>query len=260
MTPSGKRRSERAARSEPQQGPKRIVPLHGARAQAAPGTARLTYRGGPLLTSVEVVTAFWGSAWGSPPNAATAQRLNDFFKFVVASEYVGQLAEYSTPEHVIGPGRLVASAAVTDTEPDATVSDAAVQQMIDAHVGSRALPAATANTLYFALLPPGVVVQAGSDQSCHVFCGYHDRSAGGLYYAVVPYPDCAGCRGGLAAFDALTSVCSHELAEAITDPVPGLGWYDDANGENADICAWQNKQLGGFEVQLLWSNHAGACV
>ena len=132
--------------------------------------------------------------------------------------------------------------------------------MIEAQVAAGALPAATANTLYFTFLPPGVTVDAGGDQSCRVFCGYHDRSAGGLYYAVMPHPDCAGCLGGLAAFDAMTSVSSHELAEAITDPVPGQGWYDDANGENADICAWQNKPLGGYQVQLLWSNKAGACV
>ena len=259
MTPKGRHRPKRPAAQQPQECPKRIVPLHGAR-DVAPATARLTYRGGPLLTAVEVVTAFWGSAWSSAPNATTAQRLNEFFKFVVASDYVKQLAEYSTPEQTIGPGRFVTSAVLTDREPGATVSDGALQQMLEAHVASGALPAATANTLHFTFLPPGVTVQAGSDQSCQVFCGYHDRSAGGLYYAVVPSPDCAGCLGGLAAFDAITLVSSHELAEAITDPVPGQGWYDDANGENADICAWQNKRLGDYEVQLLWSNRAAACV
>src|SRR5207302_9519594 len=34
------------------------------------------------------------------------------------------------------------------------------------------------------------------------------------------------------------STTSHELCEAITDPVPGEGWYDDTNGEIGDICAW----------------------
>ena len=81
-----------------------------------------------------------------------------------------------------------------------------------------------------------------------------------MYYAVVPYPNCAGCLGNLGPLDALTSVCSHELAEAITDPVPGQGWYNDTNGEIGDICAWQNKKLGAYEVQLLWSNRAQACV
>src|SRR5947207_11397663 len=41
--------------------------------------------------------------------------------------------------------------------------------------------------------------------------------------------------------DALTSVSSHELAEAITDPVPGQGWYDDASGEMGDIARGRTR-------------------
>jgi len=62
----------------------------------------------------------------------------------------------------------------------------------------------------------------------------------------MPYPGCAGCLGSYASFVALTSTSSHELCEAITDPIPGQGWYDDANGEIGDICAWQTKQIGGY--------------
>lgn len=61
----------------------------------------------------------------------------------------------------------------------------------------------------------------------------------------------------MSALDALTGTSSHELCEAITDPVPGTGWYDDRNGEIGDICAWAFKKLGGHVVQLEWSNAAG---
>ena len=132
--------------------------------------------------------------------------------------------------------------------------------MLEGEVARKSVPAGTANTLYCAFLPPGVSVVAGSERSCQAFCGYHDRSAGGLFYAVVPYPNCSGCLADLQPLDALTSVCSHELAEAITDPVPGQGWYDETGGEIGDICAWQDKKLGAYEVQLLWSNRAKACV
>ena len=77
---------------------------------------------------------------------------------------------------------------------------------------------------------------------------------GDVFYAVVPYPGCQGCTGTLAVFDALTSVSSHELCEAITDPVPGQGWYDDVNGEIGDICAWQTRVVDGYTVQREWSN------
>jgi hypothetical protein len=69
-----------------------------------------------------------------------------------------------------------------------------------------------------------------------------------------------GLLGNLAALDALTSTSSHELCEAITDPVPGTGWYDDVNGEIGDICAWETRKLAAYTVQLEWSNTQKRCV
>jgi hypothetical protein len=76
----------------------------------------------------------------------------------------------------------------------------------------------------------------------------------------MPYPGCSGCLGGLTVLNALTATSSHELCEAITDPVPGTGWYDDTQGEIGDICAWQFKQVDGYTVQLEWSNKQNQCV
>jgi hypothetical protein len=76
----------------------------------------------------------------------------------------------------------------------------------------------------------------------------------------MPFPGCSGCTGGLTAANALTSTSSHELCEAITDAIPGQGWYDDHNGEIGDICAWKTKQIGAFTVQLEWSNKANKCL
>jgi len=246
--------------------PIRIVPLHrpselfvpGRRAKAP--AAELTFRGGPLLTSVQVFSVFWGAAWQQPPQQPLMQSLNGFLQFVVTSAYVDQLGEYSTPGQAIGHGRYTGTATVTDPAPGSSVNDSAIQQMLERQVAGKALPAATPNSLYCVWLPSGVTVVSANERSCQVFCGYHDRSPGGLYYAVLPYPDCAGCLGGLPPLDALTSVASHELAEAITDPVPGQGWYDDTNGEIGDICAWQNKKLGSYTVQLLWSNRVNGCI
>jgi hypothetical protein len=123
-----------------------------------------------------------------------------------------------------------------------------------------AFPQPSANTLYFVYLPSGVTVQQGGSSSCQSFCGYHDSFSTQTYYAVVPYADCNGCSANLAVLDALTEVSSHELCEAITDPVPGQGWYDQNNGEIGDICAWQTKQVGNYTVQKEWSNSANACV
>ena len=240
--------------------PIRIVPLHSdAPAVAAP--AHLTYRGGPLLASPQVFLLFWGDAWQNEPQATMMGRLNDFFGFVLTSSLMDQLAEYDVPGYAIGHGTL-SGAAVVPATPPATATDADVQQLVRGQIASNpAVPQPTASSLYFVYLAPGVTSKMGGSASCVNYCGYHDN-ADGLYYAVMPYPGCDGCVGGVSALDALTSTSSHELCEAITDPQPSgtLGWYDDANGEIGDICAWKTKPLGGYVVQLEWSNAKGQCV
>jgi hypothetical protein len=242
------------------QHPIRIVPMHGAAASAAAAGPNLTYRNGPLLTAVKVFTVFWGSGWQDAANTALMNKLNQFFDYVLTSQLMDQLGEYSVPSKTIGHGSRTGTTVLTSPNLGATVQDAAIQQFVQKSIDSGALPAPDANTLYFVYLPPGVQVEQGGSASCTSFCGYHDTFGNQIFYAVMPYPGCAGCTGGLAPFDALTSTSSHELCEAITDPVPGQGWYDDANGEIGDICAWKTRKLGAYTVQLEWSNRAGACT
>ena len=108
------------------------------------------------------------------------------------------------------------------------------------------------------------------------FCAYHDTMAWtsrtAAYYAVMPYEATnRGCKAASSTFDSLTTVTSHELVEAITDPGVGLGkvaWYDDASGEIADICAGGSSSVAhvvgadhvSYAVQRVWSNRAGACI
>jgi hypothetical protein len=150
---------------------------------------------------------------------------------------------------------------VTITQPTLShaVTDTAIQMMLQQEIKSNSVPQPDSNTLYFTYLPPGTAVVQGGSRSCQAFCGYHDTFGGGIYYAVMPFPNCAGCMGGMTNLDALTTTSSHELCEAITDPVPGQGWYDDTHGEIGDICAWQTKKLGNYTVQLEWSNKAASC-
>src|SRR5216117_3567329 len=236
MTPSNRMPRQRRAIAPALDDPVRIVPLHAPREVFAP------------------------AAWNDAPQLSTAQSLNRFLQVVVASPYVDQLAEYGTDRQAIGRGRYVGTATVPDSL-GTNVTDSAIRHMLQQQLtNGSGVPAPTPDTLYFVFLPPGVSVVAGGDRSCQAFCGYHDHIEAQLFYAVVPYPNCAGCLGELGTLDALTSVCSHELAEAITDPIPPQGWYDDDHGEIGDICAWQNKQLGSYAVQLLWSNRANGCM
>jgi hypothetical protein len=240
--------------------PLRIVPLHTAARIASTTAPQLTYRGGPLLTNVQVFAIFWGAAWQDPENAALAQHMNNFFDFILTSKLIDQLSEYSVRGQSIGHGARTGSLVFVDSEPGPSLADSEIQTMLRNAIAADTFPANSANALYYVFLPPGTKVQQGGSKSCQAFCGYHDATPHNIFYAVMPYPGCTGCEGGLAVPDALTSTSSHELCEAITDPAPGTGWYDDANGEIGDICAWKTKTLGGYVVQLEWSNAADACV
>jgi hypothetical protein len=240
----------------------RTVPLklpETAAARRAGAAPQLTYRDGPLLAAVEVFVMFWGSAWLRTAGDLTIT-VNNFFDFILTNELLDQLAEYSTSSTSIGHGTHSGSTVVEQPEPAKAVSDSAIRTLLQDQIKTNpAFPKPGPNTLYFVYLPPGVTVEQGGTHSCQDFCGYHDAIDSAIFYGVVPYPDCSGCNSSLAIGDAITVTTSHELCEAITDPIPGQGWYDDANGEIGDICAWQTKQLGGYTVQLEWSNAAKAC-
>ncbi len=239
--------------------PIRIVPLHGD-ALAAPAHApSLTYRGGPLLTTVEVFTLFWGAAWRQ--DADLMQQLNQFFDTILVSTLIDQLGEYNVPGMAIGHGSRTGTVNLADPPVPASLADPDIQQFLQAQIAAQnGVPQPTATSLYFVYLPSGVTVSLDGGASCSNFCGYHHDINGQVFYAVMPYPDCGGCAGGLSVLDALTSTSSHELCEAITDAIAGQGWYDDSNGEIGDICAWQIKPVDGYTVQLEWSNAAQRCV
>ena len=260
MATAKKARERKHSSRERQQHPIRIVPLHSAPRISSTTTPELTYRSGPLLTGAQVFTIFWGKAWQESANSSLLSHVNDFFDFILTSKLIDQLAEYSVPGKTIGHGARIGSLNLLTSEPGKSVADATVQEMLKNEIAAGTFPSNTPDSLYFVFLPPGSQVEQGGAKSCQAFCGYHDATGDNIFYAVMPYPGCSGCEGGLPIPDALSSTSSHELCEAITDPIPGTGWYDDANGEIGDICAWKTKTLGGYVVQLEWSNSAEACV
>jgi hypothetical protein len=261
MSTSPMRKKSPASAKTKSKLPLRIVPLHPVTREAAAAAPHLTYRNGPLLTNVEVFTIFWGTAWNDAANSPLIEQMNAFFAYILTSTLIDQLGEYSVPGKTIGHGTVVGTKTITDPSPGKSVTDAALQQFLQAQISGGTLPAPSANTLYFLFLPPATQVKQGTSASCKDFCGYHEATpTSDIFYAVMPFPGCSGCLGGLETLPALTSTSSHELCESITDPIPGQGWYDDNNGEIGDICAWKTKQVGSYTVQTEWSNAANACV
>ena len=235
-------------------------------AAAAAQAANFTYRGGPLLTNVQIFTIFWGAPWQLPDYQKLAQNLNTFFQTIVKSPLIDQLREYNSGQYSIGRGTFLGS--LNTNQPSlppmffghTLVLDISIQSCLQTLIQKNVIPQPTTQTLYFVFLPAGAIIMKGSEFSCRNFCGYHNAVNNQIFYAALPYPTCYGCNNGLLPFDALTITASHELCEAITDPVPAQGWYDDTYGEIGDICAWKTKTLGPYTVQREWSQKNLACT
>ena len=249
--------------------------LHGG--EKATPAAKLIDYGGPILERARVVAVLWGPA----VDAEVAARIGDFYRAVVGSSYFSWLKEYDTAKQKIGRGALEGVFTIAPSHRGSSLTDGQIEKELAAQIKKGALPTADANTVYLIHLPPGVKVTMGGSSSCQAggFCGYHSAFRAGrahLRYAVLPDmgqgSGCdTGCGGG-SPFAAVTSVASHELVEAVTDPDVGLArglaaplaWYDAANGEIGDICAGHEGKLraGGavWTVQKQWSNKASACV
>jgi hypothetical protein len=246
-------------------GEKENVELFEGHPDTPPTNAKLTYNGGALIENVEVYTIFWGNGWSADAGMIDSMNsINQFFTDILVSPLIDQLGEYNVAgKFTIGQGKLVGTQVIVAAAPQAgdSIDDSVIRSTIQNWISSNILPAPNANSMYFVYLDDQVNVTLDGEASCANFCGYHDAMNNNIYYAVMPYPSCFGCLGGLQVIDALTGTSSHELCESITDPVPPTGWYDTPNNmEIGDICAWTFKTVAGHNVQKEWSNAADSCI
>src|SRR2546427_8235912 len=106
--------------------PKPKVPIEGAREIREVEETRLaslTYRGGPLLTRVEVYTIFWGVTWKEPAGQELMKRINDFYHAILPSPLLTQMEEYNVPGQQIGHGAWVGTKAIATGAPKGSGTD-----------------------------------------------------------------------------------------------------------------------------------------
>ena len=252
-----------------------LMPLHNATegstgalvSSSAPAGSKLTYYGGPVLANVKIWTVFWNS---TVPNQAS---LNSFYSTITGSAYLSWLSEYNTPTQTIGLGSLGGSVVDTGAPAGTKITDLQIQTELSRLMTAGLLPPNDGNNLYMVHFPAGVSIKQGTSTSCVQFCAYHGtytRGGKNAYYGVIPDLS-GGCASGCGTNTKLnntTSVASHEMIEAVTDPGVGLAanlaaplaWYDNTNGEIGDICNGQQGTVSGFTVQLEFSNQANACI
>jgi len=174
-----------------------------------------------------------------------------------------------------GVGTIIALPTIVVTDPPPT-STAAIEAMLAAkldgtHTAEGWQAAPGDQTIYSVFLPQGVVVHDPDGDSCASYGAFHDEAMGAhgesIIFALMPR-----CNYGNPLIDDLTASYSHELIEAVTDPLvetdPAYGDSDPDNyvmaftpgPEVGDYCEYLNsayvRLFGGFEVQRTWSNAA----
>src|SRR5258705_10754263 len=158
MPSKPRRKTPKAPKARPAElyHPIRIVPLHPGKAKAAAPqvTPKLTYRNGPLLTAVQVFTIFWGATWNEAPQSALLTKVNEFFDFILSSQLLDQLAEYSVPNQTISHGGLIGTITLSTPVPGKTVDDSAIQNLIQQQISAGTLHPPTPNALSIVFFPP----------------------------------------------------------------------------------------------------------
>jgi hypothetical protein len=242
----------------------------------------MAYKKGQVISNVQIVPVFW-TYGGKTVDATVTAWAPSYMGALVDSAYLDLLSEYSTASHggsqTITRGTITPPYTITPTTATgATVQDGQLAGEIAAQVKAGALPAVTKdasgnpNTLYMLYFPTGVVITDGSNStSCIDFCGYHaSGTSGGATYIYAVIPDLSqvqtytlGDGGSVTepcgygcAYEASTKpevgwfegTVSHEIGEAVTDPVNFTGWYDSKNTDFACAGSKSQNQPGGGEI------------
>jgi hypothetical protein len=215
----------------------------------------LSDHGGAVVANAAFLPIFF--------NAATASALQsgvDGFvtNFTNSDPGMKVITQYSKSGFTISASLGHTADLVDNQSAPRRISDSGIQSYLTGLFNGGRI-SANPNTVYGVYLPQGTTSTLGSARSCTSYCGYHSSytyNGMTILYAVFPYADCSGCSlSGKTVVNMETIVTSHEIREAITDPVNA--WWESSSGYEADDkCAWHNlyQQTGGAWVQPEYSN------
>jgi hypothetical protein len=231
----------------------------------------LLYDGGPIVTGagstgLTITPVFWA------PSGATFTPSADKYIGTI-SKYIADLQDASgTTGNVYSIGReyygkaggrrtyfrykITAGEPIVDTSPfpagrckvvsrdfDTCISDGQLRAELLKVIKANGLPTGL-SAFYPVFFPDGVMTSDGEgSNSVDGYCGYHSyfgNGAGAVIYANMPL-ELENCDGGQApngstVVDGAIDTLSHEVMEAITDPLLNA-WSDTSGSEIGDICA-----------------------
>ena len=279
----------------------------------------LTYQGGPVMTAATTYAIFWVP---STLQDGSATSMSSHYRSVVRAflqlyPHHG-LANNNTQYYeesgvgfirfttfVQNAGGFVTSYIDTNPYPSSGCSDAFTGSncLTDSQIQAEIQRVMTLNGWTGGINNMFLMYTSSGEGSCSGFscaysdyCAYHSyfgSASNPVIYGNMPYSDPNLCQvsgtpspNGDAPGDAAANVTSHELTEAITDPLLNAWYGGDLSHEIGDLCAWNygsntwdgghanqswplsysnlfiigNAPINQFELQQEWDNHANSCV
>jgi hypothetical protein len=205
----------------------------------------LIYYGGKLIQNVKIITIWWG------PNVKYKNDLETFYSTIVKSHWFRSLNEYN-----ISSGSWERSINYKGTN-NTIINDTVIRnELVKLIKEFSILPD---QNYYFAIHLSSEISVITPRISCVDFYAYHSSIDDNIFYGVMP--DCINKGRNLNSFDSITHASSHELSEAITDPVPYTGWVtEEEKSEIADLCNTYILNWNGYKLNSLYSNRLKRCI
>jgi hypothetical protein len=222
--------------------------------------------GGRVLTDVEVILCFWGSAWNSnPPPSPSRTQIETAITGILTGPFMGGLRQYRG----VGQGTMIYSEINASTDPANGYTNADLVAMLKSRIDNAGMPSPLAgHDRFYAVFPP-----QGVNNSITKFAGQHQsftHNGQTGYYCWVDN------NGSLTGGNSITKVFSHELVEACTNPdVDTSNNSILVNGTNADGSSVTNDEIGDTcngqfatlnmngitcSVEAYWSKADNLCI
>jgi hypothetical protein len=268
-------------------------------------TPPLQYHGGPVMTGTQAYAIFWVPPTlqdGSPASMTSHYQtvlktlLIDYPSHTLASNNT-QYYQISGSKKTYIPGTGSLAASYIDTNPfpasgctdsvtgSNCITDAQLQAEVQNVMAAKGWTGGL-NRIFMVFTPSneGSCFDSTSTACAYTYyCAYHgyfvNSSGADVIYSNEPYGDPNYCQTpGVPSpnndvnADTAATAASHELTEAITDPLLNA-WFNSAGSEIGDVCAYiygangwdaglANQAWNGhfYEIQEEWDNHANGCV
>lgn len=231
-----------------------------------PSVPTMVNKGGPILKNPVLHPVFFANDDASiaPQVEAMAKALGD------SAYWPANTAEYGVGKVTVG-----ASVYLPDM-PTGTLSDDTISKWLAGKLNADdpAWPAPEADAIYVLVYPDAVTITDFGGTGCKDFGAYHfatkldaAHASRDVVYATIPR--CANFQG-LSGIDMVTAAISHEVVEAVTDPIydnPAYGEIDEDHlfwelalgAETGDMCSGSPTSYTKFPdlpfvVQRSWSN------